>query len=842
MKIIWLVFFFLVSTSYSFAQLQDDFDDADLTIAPTWYGNLSEFASSSGRLKSNSFTANATFYISTGVVTDSNFQWEYDCQLLFNTSSLNYTDVFLCADSANLKLVKNGFFVRAGGSTDEISLFKHVNGVESKIVDGKDAVLNTSNNQFKIKVLYENHTLYLYWFNYSSSQWVFEGSSKQSLLSTLLYMGIKIRQSTSSFFAKHFFDDLYAGPIIKDRSAPLIDSAIYNDQQDLSLYFNEPVDTVLMKDSLLWRFSDGFKHPASVRFQSAGRLALLDCAGLPANKIILLEVDSLSDGLGNSRDTVISFFSLLKELPSAGDIVLTELMIDPDPERGLPNAEYIEILNVSKKYLSLKNCSITDPTAFKLLPDVILPPDSFLVLYQIPSLNNASDVVTLLNAAQQRIDQLAYFDSWYGDSAKSKGGYSLERIDVNNRCLLKENWTASRSNDGGTPGEINSVNAQLAADTLAPIIRSFRPVWPDRLQISLDEVFDTVTNSSLQLLVNTMPQTYKVIYQIPSQAKIELQLPRVLSDTGSYHFSIAGFKDCPGNRSEASNYLSQMMSQPSRNDIVINEILFNPRSGGHDFLEIYNRSKKCFDLSDIYLSGFKNGQLDGLTRVSKVPWALKPRQFVVLSIDTSEICQTYSCNRAAILCQLQSMPAMPDAAGQIAIVNLQNQILDSLSYSANWHFSLLNDQNGVSLERLNPDMLLHLQSNWHSAASVYGFATPGSPNSQVYVPVKSDTYFSPNARTISPDGDGFQDVFILHYNLPDNDYLVTISVFDLNGRLCHTILSHQSIGRVGDITWDGTMSAGVQAVPGIYILTIDAVAANGKSLREQISVILCQRF
>jgi hypothetical protein len=841
MKRFWL-FFFLVSTSHSFAQLQDDFDDADLTIAPAWYGNLSEFISSLGRLKSNSYTANSTFYISTMMVTDSNFQWEYDCQLMFNPSSLNYTDVFLCADSANLNVVKNGFFVRTGGSTDEISLFKLVNGVESKIVDGRDAALNSSNNQFKIKVLYEKNTLYLYWFKYSTSQWVFEGSSQQSLNYTLPFMGIKIRQSTASFFAKHFFDNLYAGPIIKDQSAPLIDSCIYDDQQVLRVYFNESVDTVAMCDTLLWWFTDYKKHPSSIRFLNAGRVAILDCAGLPVNRILKLEIDSLSDELGNSRDTVISFFSLLKELPSAFDIVITELMIDPDPERGLPNAEYVEILNVSQKYLNLKNCRISDPTGFKLLPNTILPPDSFMVLYQIPSLNNASDIVTLLNASQQRIDQVAYSDSWYGDSAKSKGGYSMERIDVHNRCLLKENWTVSMSNEGGTPGKINSVNAQLPPDTVAPGIKSFKPVWPDRLLLNLDEVFDSVSVNSLQLLLNAKPITYKVLYQIPSQAVLELQLPKVLSDTGRYQFSIAGFKDCPGNSSEASIYMSQMISQPSRYDIVINEVLFNPRSGGHDFIEIYNRSKKCFDLSEIYLSGFKNGQLDGLTRISKEPLYLKSGQFAAISVDTSEICQTYSCNRSAIFCQLQSMPSMPDAAGVVAIVNLQSQILDSLSYSADWHFSLLNDQNGVSLERLNPNMLLHLQSNWHSAASVYGFATPGSPNSQVYLPIKSDTYFSPNTRTLSPDGDGFQDVFILHYNLPDNDYVVTISVFDLNGRLCHTILNHQSIGTIGDITWDGTMSAGVQAVPGIYILCIDAVSSHAKSVREQISVIVCKRF
>jgi hypothetical protein len=47
-----------------------------------------------------------------------------------------------------------GYFVRIGNTNDEICLYrKDNNGVVSKIIDGTDGVLNSSNNVMKIKVI-----------------------------------------------------------------------------------------------------------------------------------------------------------------------------------------------------------------------------------------------------------------------------------------------------------------------------------------------------------------------------------------------------------------------------------------------------------------------------------------------------------------------------------------------------------------------------------------------------------------------------------------------------------------------------------------------------------------
>src|SRR5574343_406198 len=84
----------------------------------------------------------------------SDAQWELYSNLNFNTSSANYVDIYLMADQANLLSGSlNGYFVRIGGTTDEISLYRKVAGTAVKIIDGTDGICNVSNNTLKIKVI-----------------------------------------------------------------------------------------------------------------------------------------------------------------------------------------------------------------------------------------------------------------------------------------------------------------------------------------------------------------------------------------------------------------------------------------------------------------------------------------------------------------------------------------------------------------------------------------------------------------------------------------------------------------------------------------------------------------
>src|SRR5262245_4839934 len=81
------------------------------------------------------------------------------------------------------------------------------------------------------------------------------------------------------------------------------------------------------------------------------------------------------------------YISLILFLPgcifsqSRYDVVIDEIMVDPNPSIGLPNNEWLELKNVSTLPVNLLNWRIADATGLSgSLPAYILQPDSFVVI------------------------------------------------------------------------------------------------------------------------------------------------------------------------------------------------------------------------------------------------------------------------------------------------------------------------------------------------------------------------------------------------------------------------------------------------------------------------------
>ncbi|MDV7396131.1 hypothetical protein RZS08_32360, partial [Arthrospira platensis SPKY1] len=74
-----------------------------------------------------------------------------------------------------------------------------------------------------------------------------------------------------------------------------------------------------------------------------------------------------------------------------------------------------------------------------------------------PALNNSGDHLVLRNASGSMIFQAAYSIDWYADAGKDDGGWSLELINPLAPCAGGDNWRASESLLGGTPGAENAV-------------------------------------------------------------------------------------------------------------------------------------------------------------------------------------------------------------------------------------------------------------------------------------------------------------------------------------------------------------------------------------------------
>src|SRR5690606_4103769 len=103
--------------------------------------------------------------------------------------------------------------------------------------------------------------------------------------------------------------------------------------------------------------------------------------------------------------------------------------------------------------------------------------------------------------------------------------------------------------------------------------------------------------------------------------------------------------------------------------------------------------------------------------------------------------------------------------------------------------------------------------NWHSASETIGFATPSRKNSQSYKPEAEGT-LTLSSPTFSPDGDGFEDVLLLTYEVDAPDLLGQITIYDDKGRKVKILMESHLLGAEGTVKWDGVTDQGDKAAIG----------------------------
>jgi hypothetical protein len=76
----------------------------------------------------------------------------------------------------------------------------------------------------------------------ASGNYVSEGTTTDALYTTSAYFGILIKQSTVSFFGKHYLDNIRIQPFVPDVTPPAIKWVRATSATTLDLLFSEPVE------------------------------------------------------------------------------------------------------------------------------------------------------------------------------------------------------------------------------------------------------------------------------------------------------------------------------------------------------------------------------------------------------------------------------------------------------------------------------------------------------------------------------------------------------------------------------------------------------------------------
>lgn len=539
------------------------------------------------------------------------------------------------------------------------------------------------------------------------------------------------------------------------------------------------------------------------------------------------------------------------------DIVFTEIMADPEPQNQLPPHEYLEIYNRTDTAIDLTGWTLAINNKAATMAEGRLQPHGYAIVCAEnavadlapygqtaaaspwPQIPNAGAVAQLLDDQKRLVAWVDFTDKWYGGAAfKKDGGWSLERIGCDYLDNHAENWKPSEHADGGTPGQPNSVAGGIT-DERQPRLASMaatRDTVTLRFSKTMDEttLSDTRHYDGIGIAGITVEQ--------PHAQCVRLALAQPLDDGENRTLTLDGLRCVDGLPLGATSETLALPQKPAVGDIALNEILFNPKDDGVDFVELLNVSDKTIDLAQLLVTRRKNGELDTRTAICDEPRLFAPHAYLVLTSDPEKVCAQYDCPDGGLFATVK-LPSLPDDEGNIAIALPDGTVLDELDYTAKMHHAFVSDPEGVSLERVNPHAPTQQADNWQSASFEAGYATPARQNSQ-YLEPDGDTNrqgFWTEYDSFTPDNDGYRDLLPINYRLPHDGFVATITIYNPTGTRVRRLVGGQLTGTEGTLYWDGRNDSGALCGVGVYVIFVEAVRPDGATLRQKTVCVLSAR-
>ena len=282
-------------------------------------------------------------------------------------------------------------------------------------------------------------------------------------------------------------------------------------------------------------------------------------------------------------------------------------------------------------------------------------------------------------------------------------------------------------------------------------------------------------------------------------------------------------------------------SQPiMHGDVIINEILFNPSKDGFDYVEGYNRSKSIIHLNELMIAN-RNGanEIVSIKNISKDLLLLEPGEFFIITVNEKWVKQHYPLESSAIVLQVSSLPSFPDDEGSVLFLRKSDSlIIDELNYNEKWHFKMIDEPEGVALERISYDLPTQEKNNWTSASSSSGYGTPGMVNSQYRQEEKGTSVISVLPKIFSPDNDGHDDFASINITVKEQGKIANAVIYDVTGRRVRYIMKNELLGASNRFLWDGYDDRAQKLGTGIYIIVTQVFDLEGNVSKYKNVVIL----
>ncbi len=604
-------------------------------------------------------------------------------------------------------------------------------------------------------------------------------------------------------------DIIFEGNFIRDTLTPFVTGVEVVGEHTLNVGFSEQVKLPVAGSFLL----DG-EPPDSCWID--GTAIVLDFSTPIPNRLPQeLWIGNICDRDHNClADTVVGF---MRNEAVWGDVVFNEVMADPEPEILLPGEEYLEFYNRSNQRLDLSHWRIhVNHREYDLIEWI--EPLSYKVIEGI-SLPNEGATLALYNEQGILVHGTSYRIPWNGTDWKKEGGWSLESPDPNQMCLVSQRWTYSTDPSGGTPGRINSA-ISLMEDVEVPVLLFYGYESPETIVITYSEPLSQTTLNPKDFLLrpgSLLPT--KIESREPLSTQLLLSYPANLHERSQFYIDIPALSDCQGNLSRPGRLRGALVSPPVRGDLFINEIMYNPLEGNPEFVELYNPGPDYFDLRYLSLHVLElEADPEQPIALSEGSRIFLPGEYLVVSSCIPQLMEAYGLESSGRWLEVEDLPVMKNTGGTLYLSDRSGGVVDQVNYSEKQHMDLLNDSKGISLERISIERPGIEVANWHSAASIVGYATPGEENSQVVNHPLQDKMLSVEPEVFSPDNDGYHDLLNIKVTTLSLGWVIRLWISDLAGHLTRSLANNHIGGPSVTYGWDGETDQGSMAMEGIYVV------------------------
>lgn len=780
MRRIVLFFFFLLPVC-AFSQLKETFDGPEITSANPWTQSSDGFFLKDGQLLFDAGgRAKGTSYIRVPVSYSADMEWTFDVSMNYNPSNNNHARVYVYATGQPSDVL---FFVQVGHNDDNISLYSQ-KGTDSPVIliKGRKDLLDSDRISVHVKLTKKEDSVWTLYTrpeekSYYTSEGVAQTSLKDIRSGGVLNLACCYKASSMKDVVTAFDNICVLNEITPTDTVPDDEPGT-----DVPLPPGEDELPQLVAVTPLTLSSLQFEFDNPVRIDKA--------------------VFTIS-GIGNAERAVYADTSqklintsFAEEMKLGGNYVISYKGITD--LTGNPLADYSEEVMLGEGEEGEGEGEGEEfETGVVLINEIMADPKGLTALPE-------TEYVELYNAS--------------------------------GKALMLDNWQFSYGGKAKPMGVI-----ALPAEGYVVLYRSGRDIKvdPSGIGVPLDNFPSALANSGkdIQLLDPTGHVVDEVSYE---KAKPAVSWERsengwILSTdprggTPGSKNSLSGSKpeepdnpDVPDNPDIPDNPEASSV-QPG--EIIFNELLPNPFTGGSEYIELYNRSDKVLSLSGLAVAVRKtDGTFSTRYPLASVSESLQSDGYALLTKSKEGVSAFYLISAPNAIFELSRLPVLANTSSTLVLFREHdNVVVDEVTYSSKWHASSVKEEKGVSLERISPDNPTQDPLNWTSASSSAGYGTPGYRNSQYEI--------TPPGEVTGIEAPVLKDnseIYEISYFLDQPGYNCRASVYNTAGLRVAEIANHELLGTSGRLTWDGNGLSGQRLQTGVYLFYAEIYHVKGKT-------------